>query len=101
MSEVQKEYFPAIKRFMKLPSFVGLVGGQPRLAYYFCGLVERPTESNQPEINQLIYLDPHKVRTSNETKSCSQPKTLDMSKLDPCMSFGFHLRSEEEFIAFE
>ena len=45
MKNVEKEYFPAIKRFMKLQSFVGLVGGQPKFAYYFCGLLERPTES--------------------------------------------------------
>jgi len=45
MNEVSRDYYPAIKKFMKLPSFVGLVGGQPRAAYYFCGLVERPTES--------------------------------------------------------
>ena len=51
MKNVEKEYFTAIKRFMKLPSFVGLVGGQPKFAYYFCGVLERPTE------NQLEPLD--------------------------------------------
>jgi len=29
IKNVAPEYYPAIKRFMKLPSFVGLVGGKP------------------------------------------------------------------------
>lgn len=45
MKNVAPEYYPAIKRFMKLPSFVGLIGGKPRSAYYFCGLIEPPTEN--------------------------------------------------------
>ena len=100
MNEVNRDFFAAIKRYMKLSSFVGLVGGKPRAAYYFCGFVERPTESQQPKIDQLIYLDPHKVRSSDSEKKCFEPKTLEMTELDPCMSFGFHLRSEEEFNAF-
>ena len=43
---------------MKLPSFVGLVGGKPGNAYYFCGLLESPTESKQKPLDKLIYLDP-------------------------------------------
>ena len=27
---------------MKLPSFIGLVGGKPRFAYYFVGQLEKP-----------------------------------------------------------
>ena len=40
-----------IKRFMRLPSFVGLVGGKPNFAYYFCGYVEQPTELNLEPLN--------------------------------------------------
>ena len=41
---VNKEYFPSIKRCMKLPSFKGLVGGQPNFAYFFVGMIENPVE---------------------------------------------------------
>jgi hypothetical protein len=36
---------------MRLPSFVGLVGGKPNFAYYFCGYVEQPTELNLEPLN--------------------------------------------------
>jgi cysteine protease ATG4 len=45
MKNVDPDYYPSIKKFMKLPSFVGLIGGKPNYAYYFCGLVEPPTEN--------------------------------------------------------
>ena len=32
---------------MKLSSFVGLVGGKPRFAYYFVGHLERPAENEK------------------------------------------------------
>ena len=44
MKNVDPDYYPSIKKFMKLPSFVGLIGGKPNYAYYFCGVVEPPTE---------------------------------------------------------
>ena len=31
---------------MKLDSFVGLVGGRPKYAYYFVGHLERPAGNN-------------------------------------------------------
>ena len=104
IKNVATEYYPAIKRFMKLPSFVGLIGGKPNSAYYFCGLIEAPTEhlteSVEP-IDQLLFLDPHIVRASSDTNSCSDPKTLQMSELDPCMSFGFLVKSEKEFLQLQ
>jgi hypothetical protein len=41
VKSVGSEYYSVIKRFMKLPSFVGLVGGKPGFAYYFCGFIEK------------------------------------------------------------
>jgi hypothetical protein len=40
MNKIENTYFQSIFRFMKLKSFVGLVGGEPNLAYYFCGFIE-------------------------------------------------------------
>ena len=79
MKKVERDFFAAIKRFMKLPSFVGLIGGKPNSAYYFCGLIEAPTEHLTEcvePIDQLLFLDPHIVRASSDTNSCSDPKTL-------------------------
>lgn len=42
---VGQEYFKVIKKYMKLSSFMGLVGGKPRFAYYFVGHIERPVEN--------------------------------------------------------
>lgn len=44
MNGVSEEYFNPIKRYMKLHSFVGMVGGQPGMAYYFVGHLEQPAE---------------------------------------------------------
>lgn len=56
LQNVSQEYFKVIKKYMKLSSFVGLVGGKPRAAYYFVGHLEKPAgmgdESQQDLYNQ-------------------------------------------------
>lgn len=68
IKDVNSNYFPVIKRYMKLDSFVGLVGGKPRFAYYFVGQLEAPAGSDfnskpgkRNESDRLIFLDPHYV----------------------------------------
>ena len=34
---------------MKMSTFVGVVGGKPRLAYYFVGQLERPAGMNDSD----------------------------------------------------
>ena len=58
---------------MKLPSFIGLVGGKPRFAYYFVGHLEKPAgvdaannnlnlaDTTHDETDRLVFLDPHYV----------------------------------------
>jgi len=51
LKTVGPEYFKVIKKYMRLPSFIGLVGGKPRFAYYFVGHLEKPagiSENLQP-----------------------------------------------------
>jgi len=104
IKSVASEYFPAIKRYMKLPCFRGLVGGKPNFAYYFVGMVQKPTEQMEvgsESLDRLLYLDPHFVRPSSaQGSSCSEPRSIHMSQLDPCMSFGFLLRTEADFEQF-
>ena len=45
LNSIGTHYFKIIKKYMKLPQFVGLVGGKPRFAYYFVGHLEKPTSS--------------------------------------------------------
>jgi cysteine protease ATG4 len=66
IKDVNQNYFPVIKRYMKLDSFVGLVGGKPRFAYYFVGHMEKPagvdrSKLKRDESDRLIFLDPHFV----------------------------------------
>jgi len=82
LSAIGPEYFKTIKKYMKLPSFVGLVGGKPRFAYYFVGQLENPAElaeesknddryirqsseeeedAKYDEADRLVFLDPHYV----------------------------------------
>ena len=79
IERVSEEYFKVIKKYMKLSSFVGLVGGKPRFAYYFVGHLERPAENkkaiaklyneldgasekrHKDEADRLVFLDPHYV----------------------------------------
>jgi len=52
IKNIQEEYFKPIKRYMKMDSFVGLVGGKPSFAYYFVGHLEKPAENtNIPNLN--------------------------------------------------
>jgi hypothetical protein len=44
---------------MKIPQFVGAVGGRPNLAHYFVGGIQ----SNNNDAG-LIYLDPHLVQST-------------------------------------
>ena len=42
LESIGSEYFKLIKKYMRLESFCGIVGGKPRFAYYFVGHLERP-----------------------------------------------------------
>lgn len=100
---------------MKLDSFIGLVGGKPRFAYYFVGHTEKPAgeqSKTKNEADRLIFLDPHFVNNwpdpenSYEANSpyfhCTQyaARSIHMSELDPCLSFGFLIESREQFDRF-
>ena len=47
IEKISEEYFKIIKKYMKLSSFIGLVGGKPRFGYYFVGHLERPAENEK------------------------------------------------------
>ena len=60
---------------------------------------------------KLIYLDPHLVRhkvcnleeeytDENDKFHCSEARLLDMTQLDPSISFGFLLQSYRDYVEF-
>jgi cysteine protease ATG4 len=107
IKDVNSNYFPVIKRYMKLDSFVGLVGGKPRFAYYFVGHLEDPVGIGQKreDADRLIFLDPHFVNSHADPESapanlfhCTDyaARSIHMRELDPCLSFGFLIESQEQ-----
>jgi cysteine protease ATG4 len=38
LDHIPDKYFPIIKKYMKFPQFIGLIGGKPNLAFYFVGI---------------------------------------------------------------
>ena len=108
MEKVQEEYFDSIIAFTRLPQFIGILGGKPKKAFYFVG-------AHQPS-QQLVFLDPHVVNkhAHDITKNnyyqqhrhkfhCieSSARMIHLSKLDPCLSFGFLIKSKKDFENFK
>ena len=99
MKYAQKEYFPAVRAFFTNQLNVGIIGGKPREAFYLVGV----------QGEQMIYLDPHttleamshdQIEEGYMTYHEGQAKKIPFSKLDPCMTFGFYIKSSEDFTHF-
>lgn len=119
MKNVPSEYFEAIHKCMNIKQCVGAVSGRPGFAYYFVGTMYSPAEqlmkkmekkkaANSYVDTKMIYLDPHcvKSKVTNLEKEykkkpqkfhCDHARILDMSELDPSISFGFLLKSFSDF----
>eukprot|EP00350_Pseudokeronopsis_sp_OXSARD2_P000181 CAMPEP_0170557902 /NCGR_PEP_ID=MMETSP0211-20121228/31108_1 /TAXON_ID=311385 /ORGANISM="Pseudokeronopsis sp., Strain OXSARD2" /LENGTH=185 /DNA_ID=CAMNT_0010869339 /DNA_START=804 /DNA_END=1358 /DNA_ORIENTATION=+ len=102
LKSIPENYFHLIKKCMGYPQFVGLIGGKPNLAFYFVGIQEP---------NNLIFLDPHLVLKKVDNVMATyeyhkkdfmqdEPRSVHMSKLDPCLGFGFLIKSIEDFNDF-
>jgi len=83
---INKQYYDYIKKCISCRYSYGIIGGEPRKSYYFIG--------NNDE--ELLYLDPHSAKPANETnvESC-EVKSINISKLDPCMMMCFVLDYED------
>ncbi|KAJ2793122.1 Cysteine protease atg4, partial [Coemansia helicoidea] len=79
----------------------GIAGGRPSSALYFAGF----------QGDELLYLDPHHTRPAVGCRedghygradlasySCSTPRRVAFSRLDPCMVFGYYCRTLESLI---
>ncbi|KAJ2607279.1 Cysteine protease atg4 [Coemansia sp. RSA 1804] len=93
IDRVNPVYYPFIQVSLTLPQSVGIAGGKPSSALYFSGF----------QGDELFYLDPHYTRQAivhrNDdaytaadlaTYSCNSPRRIPLSRLDPCMVFGYY-----------
>ncbi|KAK2960305.1 putative peptidase C54 [Blattamonas nauphoetae] len=106
LQKINLDYLPAIQAVLSHPNSVGIVGGKPRLSFWFVGY----------ERDNLYYLDPHttqpafSLRQLQEFTHHKNPKPLDTSSyhprqiqkipfsdLDPSMLLGFLCLSHVEF----
>lgn len=107
LKSIPVDYHQTILECMKIPQFVGAVGGRPKLAHYFVGGIQ---SSNNDA--GLIYLDPHLVQSTthdikkeymtNPTKfHYDQARVLNLHSLDPSLSFGFLIQKYEDFVSLQ
>ncbi|PVV03627.1 hypothetical protein BB560_001890 [Smittium megazygosporum] len=103
IDRVNPIYYNFIKFCLTVPQTVGIAGGKPSSALYFPGF----------DNNDLIYLDPHINKPAVEQRKideyclddiisyrCTSPKKINISKIDPCMFFGFYIHDIYEFVDF-
>ena len=102
MNQIPNDYFPAIRAFFENRLNVGVIGGRPKEAFYLVGI----------QGEHMIYLDPHTtldavpfdmklIQESYLTYHETQAKKIHFSKLDPCMTLGFLLKSQGDFEEFQ
>ena len=70
-------------------------------------------EPESDSSDRLIFLDPHYVNAQLDFNkadfgsqsgifSCqADPRSIHMNQLDPCMTFGFLIKSQDEFAQFK
>ncbi|KAJ1643169.1 Cysteine protease atg4 [Coemansia asiatica] len=101
IDRVNPIYYPFIQASLTLPQSAGIAGGRPSSALYFAGF----------QGDEMIYLDPHFTRPAVAQRqdseytesdlasySCSTPRRLAISRLDPCMVFGYYCGTLESLI---
>ncbi|KAJ2725722.1 Cysteine protease atg4 [Coemansia sp. Benny D115] len=101
IDRVNPVYYPFIQASLTLPQSAGIAGGRPSSALYFAGF----------QGDELLYLDPHFTRPAVVQRqddhyeqsdlasySCTTPRRIPLSRLDPCMVFGFYCGSLESLV---
>ncbi|KAJ1752809.1 Cysteine protease atg4 [Coemansia sp. RSA 1821] len=99
IDRVNPIYYPFIQASLMLPQSAGIAGGRPSSALYFAGF----------QGDELLFLDPHftrpainlrdgYTRADLDTYTCSNPRRIALSRLDPCMVFGYYCPTLESLI---
>jgi len=100
LDELQEDYHSSILHCLQFPQSIGIAGGIPKRSLYFPGF----------QGQKLLYLDPHFAQTTpsptsdiarrSETFHYNEINSLCLSRLDPCMCFGFYCRDQKSFNDF-
>ena len=95
LNNISQKYEKFILDLFEFELFVGIIGGKKNTSLYFVGKQD----------NKLLYLDPHKVNHFKENIDmneyvCSTFEFLNIKDLDPSMSLGFYLCSENDYQRF-
>ena len=105
IEKVNDCYLPEIRRTLRNPFCIGIIGGRPNHAVYFVGMKGKYT---------LLGLDPHTVYGSavvtpdvfpeesllQQLHSENNLTEMSINKLDPSLAIGFYFRDRQEFDAF-
>lgn len=113
VENLNKTYIPFLKNILQLRQCIGIVGGKPKQSLYFAGYQGKINDFNHFSFfdvilkdDDLIYLDPHIVRTSfrpedkfsDDQFHCAIPLKMSFLNMDPSLVLGFYCRDEKEFL---
>ncbi|MCL4132760.1 UNVERIFIED_CONTAM: hypothetical protein GTU68_057165 [Idotea baltica] len=101
VSEINPIYMSGLKKCLKMPQSLGIIGGKPNHALYFVGFMGE----------EVVYLDPHTTQDSgvlgdkktDEEKQldltfhCAHAQRMPLEYLDPSLALCFFCSSEKDF----
>ena len=99
MEKIPKDYYHEIKELFTLKECIGIIGGKPKLSYYFIGF--------SYEEDSLLYLDPCVSQEADikididsiiEKYAKKDYHLLKMSKMNTEFTIGFCFRTFEEYL---
>ncbi|KAJ8323177.1 Cysteine protease atg4 [Batrachochytrium dendrobatidis] len=93
-------YYPGVKHCFAMSHCVGIAGGRPNSSLFFLGV----------DGDHLIYLDPHHLRPSVDSRDitsykmedllsyhCEKVRLLPIASMDPSLVIGFYCHSLKDF----
>lgn len=92
-------YLEIVKKMLKNPLSIGMIGGRPSSALYFVGVHQ----------DEFLYLDPHYVQNATNrsnidhllnTYFCDNIKTMKTQNISPSLALGFYFRNPFEAKSF-
>ncbi|RWS04045.1 Cysteine protease ATG4C-like protein, partial [Dinothrombium tinctorium] len=90
-------YSTCIQEVFMNPACIGIIGGRPKHALFFCGVQD----------DKLIYLDPHYCQEAVEIRQtnfplhsfhCSSPRKMQITRMDPSCTIGFYCHTKQDII---
>ena len=86
---LEQTHLDVIKKFLKHPLNVGMLGGHNRSSYYFVAL-----EQVMEDVVQ--YIDPHQMSSGGISPVGRPQKKMLIKNMDPCITFGWWCTNADE-----